>query len=158
LLPRCGPHLHSHGSFGPVLVPADLARSGDRALATRKERRSTGLAARGSLKRQSASFAPDGSRAYAPPSMSCAACLRFVTSKDAEVEELPWGPHEWLARAGLTESKLLQLVRVSMPAGKAHRFHRHPAMEELLYVVEGRVEQWVGREKRVLRPGELAHV
>ncbi len=90
--------------------------------------------------------------------MSCAACLRFVTSKEAVVEELPWGPHEWLARAGLTESKLLQLVRVSMPAGKAHRFHRHPAMEEVLYVVSGRVQQWVGRAHRVLGPGELAHV
>jgi quercetin dioxygenase-like cupin family protein len=90
--------------------------------------------------------------------MSCAACLRFVTSKEAVVEELPWGPHEWLARAGLTESRLLQLVRVSMPAGKAHRFHRHPAMEELLYVVSGRVQQWVGREPRVLGAGELAHV
>src|SRR5262245_42102760 len=90
--------------------------------------------------------------------MSCAACLRFVTSKEAVVEELPWGPHEWLARAGLTESQQLQLVRVTMPAGKAHRFHRHPALEELLYVVDGRVEQWVGREKRVLGPGEVAHV
>jgi quercetin dioxygenase-like cupin family protein len=90
--------------------------------------------------------------------MSCAACLRFVTSREAVVEELPWGPHEWLARAGLTESKLLQLVRVTMPGGKAHRFHRHPALEELLYVVAGRVEQWVGREKRVLAAGELAHV
>jgi quercetin dioxygenase-like cupin family protein len=90
--------------------------------------------------------------------MSCVECLRFVTSKEAIVEELPWGPHEWLARAGLTESKLLQLVRVTMPGGRAHRFHRHPVMEELLYVVAGRVEQWVGREKRVLGPGELAHV
>jgi quercetin dioxygenase-like cupin family protein len=90
--------------------------------------------------------------------VSCAECLRFVTSAEAVVEELPWGPHEWLARAGLTESRWLQLVRVTMPAGKAHRFHRHPAMEELLYVVAGRVEQWVGRAKRVLGPGELAHV
>jgi len=90
--------------------------------------------------------------------VSCAACLRFVTSKEAVVEELPWGPHEWLARAGLTESRLLQLVRVTMPPGKAHRFHRHPAMEELLYVVSGRVRQYVGREARVLGPGEVAHV
>jgi quercetin dioxygenase-like cupin family protein len=90
--------------------------------------------------------------------MGCTECLRFVTSKEAQVEELPWGPHEWLARAGLTESKLLQLVRVTMPAGRAHRFHRHPAMEELLYVVSGRVEQWVGRESRMLGPGEVAHV
>lgn len=90
--------------------------------------------------------------------MSCAECLRFVTSREAVVEELPWGPHEWLARVGLTESKQLQLVRVSMPPGKAHRFHRHPAMEELLYVLEGRVQQWVGRDSRVLGPGEVAHV
>ncbi len=90
--------------------------------------------------------------------MSCVECLRFVTSKDAQVEELPWGQHEWLARVGLTDSKLLQLVRVTMPPGRSHAFHRHPAMEELVYVLTGRAEQWVGREKRVLGPGELAHV
>src|SRR6187455_3144039 len=90
--------------------------------------------------------------------MSAAACLRFVTSRDAQVEALPWGPHEWLSRAGLTDARLLQLVRVTMPPGAAHRFHRHPALEELLYVVSGRAEQWVGRERRVLGPGEVAHV
>ena len=90
--------------------------------------------------------------------MSCVECLRFVTSKDAQVEELPWGQHEWLARAGLTESKLLQLVRVTMPPGRSHAFHRHPALEELVFVGSGRAEQWVGREKRILGPGDLAHV
>jgi len=84
--------------------------------------------------------------------------LRFVTGAEAEVEELPWGPHEWLARAGLVAAKQLQLVRVRMPPGEAHRFHRHPALEEILYVLEGRAEQWVGRESRVLGPGEIAHV
>ncbi len=90
--------------------------------------------------------------------MSCVECLRFVTSKDAQVEELPWGQHEWLARVGLTDAKLLQLVRVTMPPGRQHAFHRHPAMEELVYVLTGRAEQWVGREKRILGPGEMAHV
>ena len=84
--------------------------------------------------------------------------LRFVTSAECEVEQLPWGPHEWLCKPGLVDAKLLQLVRVRMPAGKCHAFHRHPEFEELLYVVEGQVEQWVGREKRILRAGELAHV
>ena len=88
----------------------------------------------------------------------CAECLRFVTSKEAQVEELPWGPHEWLARPGLVDSKAMALVRVTMPPGQAHRFHRHPCFEELLYVVSGQVRQWVGREARVLGPGELAHV
>jgi len=85
-------------------------------------------------------------------------CLRFVTSADAQVEVLPWGQHEWLARTGLTASAQLQLVRVTMPPGKAHRFHRHPGFEEALYFLEGRAEQWVGREHRILGPGDVAHV
>ena len=39
---------------------------------------------------------------------------------------LPWDPHEWLSRAGLTGAKLLPLVRVEMPPGKAHAFHIAP--------------------------------
>jgi len=90
--------------------------------------------------------------------MCQAHCFRFVTSPEAQIEVLPWGQHEWLCRAGLTESKALQLVRVTMPPGKAHAFHRHPCMEELIYYLSGRIEQWVGREKRIMRAGELAHV
>lgn len=90
--------------------------------------------------------------------MGACRCLRFVSSADVVVEELPWGPHEWLVRDDLTESTKLTAVRVTMPPGQAHRFHRHPELEELLYVVSGRCEQWVGREKRVLGPGDLAHI
>ncbi|MDA0836843.1 MAG: cupin domain-containing protein [Planctomycetota bacterium] len=84
--------------------------------------------------------------------------LRFVTSEEMEVEELPWGPHEWLCRPGLVEAEKLLLVRVRMPAGKAHKFHRHPAMEEIIYVVEGKAEQWVDKEKKLLGPGDMAHI
>jgi quercetin dioxygenase-like cupin family protein len=84
--------------------------------------------------------------------------LRFVTSDEMEVEELPWGPHEWLSRPGLTEAEELLLVRVRMPPGKGHAFHRHPAMEEIIYVVSGTAEQWVDRERRRLGPGDIAHI
>lgn len=84
--------------------------------------------------------------------------LRFVTSADAQVEVLPWGQHEWLSRAGMTDARQLQVVRVTMPPGRAHAFHRHPCFEEVLYVLSGQAEQWVGREKRVLAAGELAFV
>lgn len=83
---------------------------------------------------------------------------RFVTGKDLEVEELPWGPHEWLARPGLVAAEKLLVVRVTMPAGRAHQFHRHPALEEIIYILEGQAEQWVGTERRVLAPGEIAHI
>jgi quercetin dioxygenase-like cupin family protein len=84
--------------------------------------------------------------------------LRFVQSANAQVEQLPWGPHEWLCRPGLTQAEKLLLVRVTMPPGQAHKFHRHPAMEEIIYVVEGKAEQWVDREKRLLGPGDMAHI
>ena len=75
-----------------------------------------------------------------------------------QVEELPWGPHEWLCRpASPTPSRLL-LVRVRMPPGKGHAFHRHPAMEEIIYVVSGVAEQWVERDVAPARPGDTAHI
>jgi quercetin dioxygenase-like cupin family protein len=84
--------------------------------------------------------------------------LRFVTVRDMQVEQLPWGPHDWLCRPGLTQAENLLLVRVHMPPGKAHAFHRHPAMEEIIYVIAGVAEQWVDRDARNLGPGEMAHV
>jgi quercetin dioxygenase-like cupin family protein len=84
--------------------------------------------------------------------------LRFVTDRECVLEQLPWGPHEWLCRPGLTDAKQLQVVRVTMPAGKCHAFHRHPEFEEVLYLVDGKLEQFVGRERRVITPGTLVHV
>lgn len=83
---------------------------------------------------------------------------RFVTDAEMQVEELPWGPHDWLCRPGLTEAEKLALVRVRMPPGKGHAFHRHPAMEEIIYVVSGTAEQWVDRESKVLKAGDIAHI
>ncbi|MFO0944423.1 MAG: cupin domain-containing protein [Planctomycetota bacterium] len=90
--------------------------------------------------------------------MSESSARRFVTEAELEVEELPWGPHEWLCRPGLVDADKLMLVRVRMPAGTGHAFHRHPAMEEIIYVVEGQAEQWVDKECRRLRAGEIAHI
>ncbi len=84
--------------------------------------------------------------------------LRFISRNDVEVEELPWGPHHWMSRPGLTEADHLLLVRVHMPAGKAHQFHRHPEMEEIIYVISGKAEQWVDEKVQVLNPGEMAHI
>ena len=84
--------------------------------------------------------------------------LKFVTASEIQVEGSPWGPHEWLSRPGLTEADDLLMVRVLMPPGRAHQFHRHPALEEIIYVISGTAEQWVDREHRLLGPGEMAHI
>ena len=82
----------------------------------------------------------------------------FVTNTELQVEPSPWGPHEWLCRPGLTAAEQLLMVRVLMPPGRAHQFHRHPTMEEIIYVVSGTAEQWVDREKRLLGAGDMAHI
>ena len=84
--------------------------------------------------------------------------LRYVTAGEMEVEDSPWGPHEWLSRPGLTEAEGLLMVRVRMPPGRAHQFHAHPEMEEIIYVESGTAEQWVDRTHRELKAGDSAHI
>lgn len=86
------------------------------------------------------------------------ALRQFVTAAEMQVEGSPWGPHEWLSRPGLTDAEELLLVRVLMPPGRAHQFHRHPTMEEIIYVISGTAEQWVDRKSQTLRAGEMAHI
>jgi quercetin dioxygenase-like cupin family protein len=84
--------------------------------------------------------------------------LRFVTATDARIELAPWGKHWWLSEPELTGTKNLTLVRVTMRPGTGHGFHHHPAREEIIYIVDGAAEQWVDREKRTLRAGEIAFI
>ncbi len=92
------------------------------------------------------------------PESEVVKALRFVTAKDARVEFAPWGKHWWLSQPGLTGTRLLTLVRVTMYPGAGHQFHHHPAREEIIYIEDGVAEQWVDREKRRLKAGEIAFI
>ena len=45
-----------------------------------------------------------------------------------------------------------------MRPGAGHQFHYHPAREEIIYIVDGIAEQWVDREKRRLKAGDIAFI
>lgn len=81
---------------------------------------------------------------------------RFVQAPDVIRESNDWTYNEWLCRPGLADAKELLMVRAIMEPGCCHPFHCHPHREEIIHVVEGRAEQWVGEEYRVLGPGEVA--
>ena len=83
---------------------------------------------------------------------------RFVQTDDAARETNPWTNNEWLCRPDLVEADKLLLVRANMDPGHCHPFHRHPHREEIIYVIYGRAEQWVGDEYRILKAGEMAHI
>ncbi len=80
----------------------------------------------------------------------------FVSSDDVQHLDELWCHVEKICNPESTGSEHLILVRATMPAGEAHNFHRHPGREEIIYVLDGTAEQWVGREKRDLRPGDVA--
>ena len=83
---------------------------------------------------------------------------RFTIASETEPEILDWGQLRWLSHPPSTGANQLTVIDVSLMPGKGHDFHKHPDQEEVILVVAGKVEQWVDREKRILGPGDSAHI
>ena len=83
---------------------------------------------------------------------------RFVSFSEAEVERLPGKTHHWYCRPGMVRQSDLMFVRARLPPGEAHKFHYHPKMEEILYILSGKAEQWVEREKRIMKSGDSLYL
>ena len=81
---------------------------------------------------------------------------KYLTAPDAHHLSLPWCQVEEFVTPENSGSQDLYLCRATFPAGEAHLFHYHPGREEIIYVLEGQAEQWVGPEKKLLGPGEMA--
>jgi quercetin dioxygenase-like cupin family protein len=79
---------------------------------------------------------------------------RFIFAGGGESEKLERAKLEWLSRPSVTGARELVVVEVTFAPGGGHNFHRHPRQEELLYVIEGNVEQWLDRQKQILGPGD----
>jgi quercetin dioxygenase-like cupin family protein len=84
--------------------------------------------------------------------------LRFIQARDVRHLDFPWCHVEELSTVETVGAERLLMVRATMPSGNGHNFHRHPGREELLYILEGWAEQWVGQDKRLLGVGDMAHV
>ena len=50
------------------------------------------------------------------------------------------------------------VIEVNFNPGHGHNFHKHPDQEEVIYVVEGAIEQWLEQEKRLLGPGDSVFI
>lgn len=82
----------------------------------------------------------------------------FITLNKALKEDFKGRTNYWLCRPEITAAQDLQICRAVIPPGEGHPFHRHPELEEALYVLEGSIEQWVMEEKQIMHPGDLVHV
>ena len=78
----------------------------------------------------------------------------FVMSAENPPEELDWGKLRWVSRPPTTNAEKLTVIEVNITPGNGHNFHKHPNQEEVIYVLEGEIEQWLDTTSRVLKPGD----
>ena len=82
----------------------------------------------------------------------------FVPSHDAVRETLDWGSLAWVSRPQSTEASNLTVIEVTLNPGGGHNFHKHPDQEEVIYVIEGEVEQWLEQASQKLTPGDSVFI
>ena len=58
----------------------------------------------------------------------------------------------------LTNSSKLLVIEVKILPGKFHPFHFHPHQEEVIYVLEGTIHQWIEDTAVNLTQGESAFI
>jgi quercetin dioxygenase-like cupin family protein len=83
---------------------------------------------------------------------------KFINSGEVKREQVDWGSLAWFSSPVASAAKNLVVLEVDLNPAGGHNFHKHPVQEEVIYVLEGEVEQWVDREKRTLRPGDSAFI
>jgi quercetin dioxygenase-like cupin family protein len=79
---------------------------------------------------------------------------RFITTQEVEREQLEWGELGWISRPAMTGAEDITVIEVTLEPGHGHNFHKHPNQEEVIYVMTGEIEQWLEKEKQILRPGD----
>ncbi len=77
----------------------------------------------------------------------------FKTAEEIKREEQDWGIFAPVTSPADGAERLMTVEGTFFP-GKGHDFHRHPNQEEVIYVLEGSIEQWIEREHRLLGPGD----
>lgn len=84
--------------------------------------------------------------------------LAFITNDRIQAEPLPGGKIEWLLPADPPTAHRPIMSRLCLEPGQGQGFHRRSGVERILYVLAGQAEQWVNREKRILKTGEMARI
>ncbi|GAA5220764.1 cupin domain-containing protein [Membranihabitans marinus] len=83
---------------------------------------------------------------------------KFVKNDDVFHEIVEGRIHHWHYHPQIMELGQTYMVKVTIPVGKGHDFHKHPGMNEILYFLEGKAEQWIEDEKQILRPGDSIYL
>jgi len=83
---------------------------------------------------------------------------KFVLSRETPQETLDWGSLRWMSHPPSTGAQQLTIIEVTLEPGKGHNFHKHPDQEEVIYVIQGTVEQWLETESQQLGEGDSVYI
>src|SRR5688500_4131734 len=83
---------------------------------------------------------------------------RFVPASETEVQRVPGQVHFYHCKPGMVQNTDLICIRVHLQPRQCHSFHHHPNMEEIIYMIGGKAEQWIETKKRTLQAGDSAYI
>jgi len=83
---------------------------------------------------------------------------KFLPASELTRQQLDWGGLGWCSRPADTGAKHLAVIEVTLAPGGGHAFHKHPKQEEVIYVIEGQVEQWLDQQQRTLKAGDCVFI
>lgn len=78
------------------------------------------------------------------------------SGKDAERDKIieKWGSLNWLAGNEIGNAQGVTVGRVTIKKGRSNPRHSHSNCEEVLYLLQGRLEHSIGDERVELEPGD----
>jgi quercetin dioxygenase-like cupin family protein len=79
--------------------------------------------------------------------------MSFKAAGDILRDEHDWGTFAAVSSPADGAERIMAVEAVFLP-GKSHAFHRHPSQEELIWVLDGEVEQWVEDDRCLLHAGD----
>jgi len=84
----------------------------------------------------------------------------FITEKDIQIEGDDKCSNEFISSLGKhnVPAKDVVLIRATFAKGEGHAFHYHEDREEFLYILQGEVEQWINKESKICRAGDIIYI
>jgi len=80
--------------------------------------------------------------------------LRRASESEAAQVKQTWGSLCWLASREIGNSEGITIGRVIMKKGRSNPRHSHSNSEEVLYLLQGRLEHTVGKRVLIMEPGD----
>ncbi|MBX7210694.1 MAG: cupin domain-containing protein [Verrucomicrobiaceae bacterium] len=84
--------------------------------------------------------------------------MNAVKGSEPEVLEMPWGTLTWHVSRALGNSAVMTFGRATIRPGMKNPRHRHPNCDEILHVITGSIEHWLGEESFILQAGDTISI